>query len=140
MTPSMPIPCRAVLLQRTGRIPYAYEPFVAMRTQGGKWIELFLFALRHKATLKLQIFRFLLRCLTRWNSKRGSTFLSPFLFAQLGADAQPRKAAAKAVPCCAAVGASMRREPYHPLAGLAVVLVVGFVFWSGIVLLAEKFL
>lgn len=32
----------------------------------------------------------------------------------------------------------MRREPYHPLAGLAVVLIVSFVFWSGIVLLAEK--
>lgn len=93
MTPSMPIPCRAVLLQRTGRIPYAYEPLVAMRTQGYKWIELFLFALRHKATLKLQISRFLLRCLTRWNSKRAGLLSALFLFAQLGADAQSRNPA-----------------------------------------------
>ena len=34
----------------------------------------------------------------------------------------------------------MRREPYHPLVGLAVVFIVGICFWSGVVLLAEKFL
>lgn len=32
----------------------------------------------------------------------------------------------------------MRHEPHHPVAGLALILIVGIGFWSGIVLLAEK--
>lgn len=32
----------------------------------------------------------------------------------------------------------MRDQPYHPIAGLAVVFIVGIGFWSGVVLLAEK--
>lgn len=34
----------------------------------------------------------------------------------------------------------MQREPYHPLAGLALVFIVGIGFWSGVIMLAEKFL
>lgn len=34
----------------------------------------------------------------------------------------------------------MRSQPYHPVAGLFVVLITGIVFWSGVELLAEKLL
>lgn len=63
-------------------------------------------------------------------------------FSSVGLELTRNPAGLQAIgmPCCAAVGGSMRNEPYHPLAGLAIVLIVGIGFWSGVVLLAEKFL
>lgn len=34
----------------------------------------------------------------------------------------------------------MRSQPYHPFAGLIVVLITGIGFWSGVLLLADKLL
>src|SRR5690348_2566990 len=70
MTHTSEPPASAVLWQRLGRSPYAHAANVAMQLQGNPEIKISHCAPYHRGTLKLEIFRFLLRYPSSLLSKR----------------------------------------------------------------------
>jgi len=94
----------AVLPQRSGRSPYASRTNVATQ--------------KSRFRCSFENFSFLVRYLRRSNSKRDCLFAvrnaPPFLTYVNAWSANPRRAAARLIPCCAAAGGCHERSARPP--------------------------